>query len=201
MAATNNENKLKEFRRILQPYGVEVTHPKELGLIFPEVEENGLTFEENAELKAVVAMELTGLLSIGDDSGLLVNALGGRPGIYSARYASTAEQRIEKLLGELKGIPKNERGASFVCSICCAMPDGTRLFTRAEYRGSIALAPSGTGNFGYDPIFVTADGRTVAELTPEQKDQVSARGKALVGMIKKLKQMNLENMRKKNDNK
>lgn len=190
IAATNNKNKIAEFDRILHPLGITVLPASELGMELPEVEETGETFEENAELKAKSACEATKRPAIADDSGLMVDALGGRPGVYSARYAgegATDEEKIDKLLSELRDTPDGERNAHFVCAICCCFPDGKKIVVRGECDGSIGYAPRGNGGFGYDPIFFTQDNKTFAELSNVEKDALSHRGKALRAFAEELK--------------
>jgi len=184
--ATNNPHKLTELQRILTPLGISAFSAKERGVSLDEVEETGSTFEENAYLKAHAACQATGLPAIADDSGLAVDALNGAPGIYSARYAgedATNEQRIAKLLGELDKTGSHDRGAKFVCAVCCVFPNGDRLAMRGECRGTIGLKPAGDGGFGYDPVFIVNgdDGGEIsfAQLPPEQKDAISHRGEAL----------------------
>jgi XTP/dITP diphosphohydrolase len=182
--ATHNQNKIVEFRRILKPLSVAVSSAD-----LPEVEETGTTFEENAYLKAVSACRATGLPGVADDSGLLVDALGGAPGIYSARYAgenATDAQRIAKLLEALRDVPAERRTAKFICAICCVFPNGDLLTARGECPGSIAFEPRGKDGFGYDPVFLT-NGKTFAELTGEEKDKISHRGKALRLFAEQLK--------------
>lgn len=180
--ASNNEKKVKELDRILLPLGISVKTAKQMGIELDEVEETGTTFEENAELKAKAACEKTGIPAIADDSGLVVDALDGRPGIMSARYAgenATDEEKIDKLLCELRDAKSSSRDAHFVCVICCYFPDGKKIFARGECDGTIGYAPRGNGGFGYDPIFFTAGNKTFAELSDTQKDALSHRGKAL----------------------
>lgn len=174
--ATHNPDKIVEFRRILAPLGVKVD-----AVPLAEAEETGTTFAENARIKAEAACRETGLPAVADDSGLAVAALGGAPGVYSARYAgpdASDEDRVQKLLGELRSVPPEERGAKFVCSICCVFPNGDAVTADGECAGSIAFAPRGDGGFGYDPVFLVGD-RTFAEFRPEEKDAVSHRGRAL----------------------
>lgn len=174
--ATHNKNKVKEFGRILTPMNISVTTAP-----LDEVEETGTTFAENAFLKADAACRQTGMPAVADDSGLMVDALGGAPGVYSARYAgenATDRDRIEKLLENLKDVPAEKRTGKFVSAICCVFPDGRRLEAQGECRGTIAFAPRGTGGFGYDPIFLI-NGKTFGELSPQEKDSVSHRGRAL----------------------
>ncbi len=174
--ATHNRHKVRELQRILAPLGIEVATAE-----LPEVEETGTTFEENAEIKARSACRATGLPSVADDSGIVVDALGGAPGVYSARYAgpdATDEERNRKLLEELRGVPDEKRTARFVSAVCCAFPDGEAITVTGVCEGRVAYLPSGSGGFGYDPIFLVGK-KTYAELTPSEKDAVSHRGKAL----------------------
>ena len=177
--ASNNEKKAAELERILKPLGVSVKTAAELGISLDGVEETGLTFKENAEIKADAALKKTGLPSIADDSGLMVDALGGRPGVYSARYADTDEDKINKLMGELAATGSENRTAHFACVICCAFPDGRKIFAYGQCDGNIGYAPRGNNGFGYDPIFFVEGNKTFAELTDTQKDAMSHRGKAL----------------------
>lgn len=183
--ATNNPKKLKELERILNPLGINAVSAKEEGICLDDVEETGKTFADNAFLKAEAAFKKTGLPSVADDSGLCVDALNGRPGIFSARYAgenATDEDKINKLLYELKDIPMNKRTAHFTCAICCILPNGDKIEVEGKCNGSIAFEPHGNEGFGYDPIFIY-EGKSYAQLSAEEKDAVSHRGRAL----KKLK--------------
>lgn len=183
--ATHNADKIQEFRRILEPLSI-----KAVSADLPEVEETGATFAENAYLKAISAFHAAGKPAVADDSGLEVDALGGAPGIYSARYAgenATNEQRIAKLLNELGDVPEEKRTARFVCAICCILPNGDLLTARGECPGKIAFAPRGTDGFGYDPVFLTGE-KTFAELSAEEKDDISHRGKALRLFAEKLRE-------------
>lgn len=179
--ATHNAHKLEELRRILKPLGVSA----DIDPALPEAEETGATFAENAFIKADAACLFTGLPAIADDSGLMVDALGGEPGVYSARYAPVG-QRKATVLKKLAGVPDERRGAQFVSSVCCVFPNGDRVTAEGICRGRIGDAPRGEGGFGYDPIFVTADGRTFAELSPQEKDAISHRGRALRAFAEKL---------------
>jgi len=186
--ASNNPKKLKEMREILSELGIEVISQGEAGVNI-EVEETGRTFEENALLKAAAVMEATGLPAIADDSGLMVDALGGAPGIYSARYGGdecrTDAERIEYLLRNMGDT--DERGASFVSTIACVFPDGRRIITRGECTGLILREPRGSGGFGYDPVFYLPEyNMTMAEMSPEQKNKISHRAKALNNLKKEL---------------
>ena len=179
--ATHNAHKLIELQRILEPLGIEAVTDRDLGMELPEVEETGTTFAENAYLKAASACEVTGLPAIADDSGLVVDALGGRPGVYSARYGgeeATDDDRNVLLLGEMKDVPKEKRSARFVSAVCCVFPNGDVLRAEGAFEGEIGYAPAGENGFGYDPIFVVGD-RTSAEMSPAEKDALSHRGNAL----------------------
>lgn len=183
--ATHNQNKIEEFRRILSPLGIET-----VTAALEEVEETGSTFAENAYLKAQAACRQTGYPAVADDSGLMVDALDGAPGVYSARYAGEGASdvdRIQKLLKNLERVPQGRRSAKFVCSICCVFPDGKTITAEGECPGEIAFSPKGGGGFGYDPIFLIK-GKSFAELTPEEKDSVSHRGRALRQFTEILKQ-------------
>ncbi len=181
--ATHNKDKLVELSRILEPLGIEAVTDRDLGIELPEVEENGTTFAENAYLKAASACAATGLPAIADDSGIAVDALNGGPGIYSARYGgpdATDKDRNRKLLSELEGLPEEKRGAHYVCAVCCVFPDGSEPLTAEGYMyGVIGTEERGERGFGYDPLFIVADGKTVAELSDEEKDAISHRGNAL----------------------
>ena len=182
--ATHNAKKLKELERILEPLGFDAVIREDL----PEVEETGTTFAENALLKAESAMRATGMPAIADDSGLVVDALGGAPGVYSARYAgegATDRQRYEKLLEALRGVPAEQRTARFVSAVCCIFPDGKILTAQGACEGSIAIGPKGEGGFGYDPIFLVGE-RSYAEMTAEEKDGISHRGRALAKLAREL---------------
>lgn len=179
--ATNNQKKLKELERILNPLGINAVSAKEEGISLDDVEETGTTFAENAYLKAESAFKKTGLPSVADDSGLCVDVLDGRPGIYSARYAgenATDEDKNNKLLSELNDVPEKDRTAHFTCAICCILPSGEKIEVEGVCEGSIAFEPHGNGGFGYDPIFKYGD-KSYAELSSAEKDAVSHRGQAL----------------------
>lgn len=179
--ASNNPKKLKELERILNPLGINAVTAKQEGITLDEVEETGTTFAENAFLKAQAAFKKTGLPSVADDSGLSVDALDGRPGVYTARYGgenATDEDRYLKLLDELKDVPADNRSAHFTSAICCILPDGTVIEAEGICEGKIAFAPCGSEGFGYDPVFMFGD-KSYAQLSAEEKDLVSHRGKAL----------------------
>ena len=184
--ASNNKKKVEELRRILNPLGITAHTPAELGISLDDVEETGQTFRENAEIKARAAMEKSGYPAIADDSGLCVDALGGRPGVYSARYSDTDENKINKLISELIGTDNDDRSAHFECVICCCFRDGETLFAEGRCDGTIGYAPRGNNGFGYDPIFFVEGNKTFAELTDNQKDAISHRGRALKELSEKL---------------
>ena len=183
--ATHNKKKLAEMERILNPIGIEVSTAQ-----LQEVDETGTTFAENAYLKANAACKETGLPAIADDSGLAVDSLNGAPGIYSARYAgehATDLQKMEKLLYELKDVPKEKRTARFVCSICCVFQNGDCITAEGTCEGTIAFELTGDGGFGYDPIFLVGE-QSFGQLSNEEKDRISHRGKALMLFYKKLQE-------------
>ena len=175
--ATGNAHKLQEINEIAQGTDIEFILPPEG---FDPIE-NGETFEENSLIKAREAGRVSGMISLADDSGLCVEALGGAPGIHSARYAETAQARIDKLLNALTNV-KN-RKAKFVCAMTLVDKDGNILFqTRGECQGKISYTQSGTNGFGYDPVFLTKDTeykKTMAEMSEEEKNEISHRGRAL----------------------
>ena len=180
--ASNNAHKIDEFKRILSPLDIDVISAKEAGVDFSDVEETGLTFAENAKIKALYAFEKSGLPSIADDSGLCVDALDGRPGIYSARYRgenSTDDEKIHLLLSELKDVEKDRRTAHFNCSICCVFAENDVLELEGKCEGFIGFEKKGENGFGYDPIFFLPNGKAFAELKAEEKDIYSHRGNAL----------------------
>jgi len=187
IAATTNKGKLEEFCRILSPLGVRVVSPADLDLDL-EVEETGQTFAENAYLKAMAFYTLTGMPALADDSGLCVDALGGRPGIHSAHYQGNADypQKLAALLDELKDVPAGERTARYVCAICCVMDEETVLRCQESCEGEIGFAPAGSSGFGYDPLFYR-DGKSFGETPKKEKDAVSHRGKALRAFVRLLR--------------
>lgn len=181
LIATHNMKKRAELERILSPLGINVKTADELGIDLTDVEETGTTFEENAKLKAVSGCKESGMPCIADDSGLMVDALDGAPGVYSARFAGdhgNDEKNNDKLLDCLKDVPDDKRTAKYVVCVCCVFPDGREFTVRGECHGKIGYERKGTNGFGYDPLFYI-DGRAFAEYTPEEKDKVSHRGNAL----------------------
>ncbi len=188
--ATNNAHKLVEIERILAPCGWEFHALSEFG-DFPEPVEDADSFEGNARIKAAAALAHTGLAAIADDSGLVVDALGGRPGVYSSRYAGADASDADnnaKLLAELEGVPDEERTARFTSTVVLLLPDGRELVASGACEGRIAHAPRGENGFGYDPLFISDDlgGITTAEAAPAQKDAVSHRGRALQALLEKI---------------
>jgi XTP/dITP diphosphohydrolase len=178
LIATTNPGKVKEFQTLLSGLNLELVGLNDIGLT-TEVEETGMTFAENAELKARAYAKTSGLLTLADDSGIEVEAMGGRPGVYSARYASSNEERIQKMLAEIKDVPDENRSARFQCAITLAWPDGRFETVSGTCEGFVAHEPHGNGGFGFDPIFYFPEyGQTMAELPIEVKNQISHRGKA-----------------------
>ena len=178
--ATHNPGKLREMSDILSHLGIEVVSPAQLGLNV-EVEETGTTFAENAMLKAKAVCKAANLPAIADDSGLCVDALGGAPGVYSARYGGEGLDdvgRYQLLLANMRG--QLDRSAKFVSVITCCFPNGDVITARGECPGTIAFAPMGEGGFGYDPVFfIPGMKKTFAQLSAEEKNAISHRGKAL----------------------
>lgn len=187
--ATGNEGKMKEVRMILENLGLPVLSLKDAG-ITADVEENGTTFEENAQIKAKAIMEMTGALVLADDSGLEVDALDKEPGIYSARYMghdTSYHIKNQNIIDRLEGKVGEERSARFVCAIAAAFPDGRVLITRGTMEGQIGYEEKGENGFGYDPIFYLPEYQCYsAELSLEEKNKLSHRGKALRLMKERL---------------
>ncbi|TKV61288.1 RdgB/HAM1 family non-canonical purine NTP pyrophosphatase [Nakamurella flava] len=194
LLATRNAKKLRELQRIV---GAEVTV---LGLAdvpdFPELPEDGATFEENALIKAVQTARETGEISLADDSGLEVDALNGMPGVLSARWSGTHgadEANNALLLAQLADVPDERRGAGFVSALALAVPGRKPVVVRGEWRGRIVRSATGVNGFGYDPLFVptesdeAGDGRTSAELDPAEKDRLSHRGRAIRALLPQLR--------------
>ena len=189
--ASKNAHKLEELSAILGQLGFEIALESEYGLDI-EVEETGTTFEENSLLKAEAVMKASGLPVLADDSGLMVDALDGAPGVYSARYGHKAsdKERTAYLLENMKDVPEERRGAKFVCVITCLFPDGRKIVARGECPGVIARAPHGENGFGYDPVFYLPElGMTYAELPSEQKNAISHRARALQDFCRKYQEV------------
>ncbi|MET3077078.1 XTP/dITP diphosphatase [Pantoea leporis] len=189
--ATGNPGKVRELADLLAAFGLDIVAQTELGV--DSAEETGLTFIENAILKARHAAEITGLPAIADDSGLAVNALGGAPGIYSARYAgvdASDQQNLDKLLVALENVPDGKRQAQFHCVLVYLRhaADPTPLVFHGSWAGEITRAAAGAGGFGYDPIFYVPElGKTAAELSKDEKRAVSHRGKALTLLLEAMR--------------
>ena len=188
--ATGNEGKMREVRMILDDLGMEILSMKEAGAN-PEIKENGRTFGENAEIKARAVWECTGGIVLADDSGLVIDYLNGEPGIYSARYMgedTSYEIKNQNLIDRVRDAKGQERSARFVCNIAAVLPDGRVFHSEETMEGLIAEKPAGSEGFGYDPILYLPEfGKTSAELTLEEKNRISHRGKALEAMKQELK--------------
>ncbi len=188
--ASKNAGKIAEMREILGALGCEVIGQKDAG-VDVDVEETGTTFEENSALKATAVMQASGIAAIADDSGIVVDALDGAPGVYSARFGGldSDEARTALLLEKLEEVPDAERTGRFVSVITCALPDGTILSARGECEGVITREVRGENGFGYDPVFLyEPDGLTFAELSAERKNEISHRAVAIVRFAEKLKE-------------
>lgn len=190
LIGTGNLKKRDEIARILGGLDIELVLPTDLDPVPPAPDEDGDTFEKNATDKALAYAAATGLWTIADDSGLVVDALGGRPGVRSARYAgehATDEQNNDKLLLELSDVPDEERGGGYVSVIVLAAPGRVLLQSRGTCRGRILRERRGDGGFGYDPLFLVEElGRTFAEITPDEKARISHRGAALAALRQRL---------------
>lgn len=190
--ASSNAGKIREIARLLDGTGIEVVAQSTLGVT--DAEETGTTFAENSLIKARHACDATGLPAIGDDSGLVVDALDGRPGVYSARFAgpdASDDENIDKLLTELAGISDEARGAAFHCVASFVMPGArTPVVAEGVWRGRILRVRQGTGGFGYDPVFLDPEsGLSAAELTADKKNALSHRGQALRRLVAELEQL------------
>jgi XTP/dITP diphosphohydrolase len=182
LVATHNPGKLREFAELLAGFPVEWVSLDDVGIV-DDIEETGVTFEENARLKASGYASQSGLLTFADDSGLEIDALNGEPGVYSARYGGpgkTDADRVELVLGKMKDVPEERRTARFRCVIAVASPEKVLFTVEGVVEGLITHAPRGTNGFGYDPIFLFPDmGKTTAELSSEVKNRISHRGRAV----------------------
>ena len=193
-AATNNAKKLKEIKRILNALGHDAKTLKELGIEI-EIEENGTTFAENAVIKAKAIADICKIPTISDDSGLEVDFLNGAPGVYTARYAgenATDDENIDKLLAALSGVPQENRGAAFVSSVCLYVPvengEDISVVCTGKCEGWIGYERIGDGGFGYDPIFMVGN-VSYSEMSADEKDAISHRGKALRLLGEKMAEM------------
>ena len=189
LIATHNTKKRDELSRILKPLGIDAVIASDIGMEITDAEETGTTFAENARIKAESGCRETGLPCIADDSGLCIDALDGRPGVYSARYAGGHDtpysHKMAVLLDEMKDVPKEKRTARFVSSVCCIFPDGRELCVEGTCEGWIGFEPEGNGGFGFDPVFYVGE-KSFATFTPEEKDAVSHRGNSLRLLAEKL---------------
>ena len=192
LLATSNQHKLQEVREILEPLGVQIDGLDSLDKTYVEPVEDADTFEGNAKLKAIGYAKATGIRCMADDSGLSVDALGGKPGVFSARFAGVGKTREERdqannelLLAQLIKIPSKNRTARFVCAICVADPDGTIVAeSTGTFDGVIGFTPVGDNGFGYDPLlFVPTANKTSAQMSPEEKNAQSHRGNAVRKII------------------
>ncbi|MDR0852424.1 MAG: RdgB/HAM1 family non-canonical purine NTP pyrophosphatase [Clostridiales Family XIII bacterium] len=195
VAATGNKHKIDEISAVTAAFGISLRSRSAAGLPDIDPEETGSTFEENAYLKAYAAMRAAGMPAIADDSGLVVDALDGAPGVYSARFGTADEANNEKLLRLMKDVPDAARTARFVCVITILWPDGRKIVCDGVCEGHIAHEPAGENGFGYDPLFIPAeydsgadDVRTFAQLTPDEKNGISHRAKALLKLQAALEQ-------------
>ncbi|MBC1473224.1 XTP/dITP diphosphatase [Listeria grandensis] len=190
--ATNNVGKAQEFEKLFGAHGIEILTLADFPEI-GEIEETGTTFAENAALKAETVANQIGQVVIGDDSGLIVDALDGAPGVYSARYAGNQHNDAdnnEKLMKELRDVPKSARQARFHCTLAIAFPDEATQFFTGECEGEILALPQGKNGFGYDPLFYLPEfDKSMAEITPDQKNKISHRGKALEKVAKNIDQL------------
>jgi len=194
--ATRNAHKISELKSILGDLvgelDLEVVGMGEFPYL-ADVVESGVTFAENATLKAVAVAQATGLPALADDSGLAVDVMGGAPGVFSARWAGAHGQdraNLELLLAQLGDVPDEHRAAAFVCAAALALPDGTVMVRQDRMPGTLARESRGENGFGYDPIFVPdGDSRTAAELTPQEKDAISHRGKAFRALAADLREV------------
>lgn len=194
--ATSNPGKLREVRQVLEPLGFQIIGLDDLGKVFDEPVEDASTFEGNARIKARSYAAQSGTMCLAEDSGLEVDALNGAPGVHSARYAGTGNNRDqrdrhnnEKLLYELSRLPGVPRDARFVCAMCLCRVDGSIVDeTRGTFEGVVTDAPRGENGFGYDPLLLIPDlGRTAAELSPDEKNERSHRGQAARALAERLK--------------
>lgn len=191
--ATKNKGKVKDFELLFNKYDITVKSLLDLSTDIEDIEETGTTFEENAAIKAETICQMLNIPVIADDSGIEIDALNGAPGVYSARYAGTDkddEANNQKVLAQLKDIPSSNRTARFVCVLAIAVPTKATVFKRGECEGTIGLEPLGENGFGYDPLFYPLGyDKTMAQMTPEEKNKISHRKKALVQLEDWLKKL------------
>lgn len=190
--ATKNKGKVKEFEALFERYGIKITSLLDINEPIPDIEETGTTFKENARLKAEGIAKVLNVPVVADDSGLAVDALEGRPGVYSARYAGEPTDDVknyEKLLDELRDVPNEKRTARFICVLALAIPGKETIFTEGTCEGTIAHEPKGTNGFGYDPVFIPEGyDCTMAQLEQSEKNRISHRYHALLQLEEWLKQ-------------
>lgn len=196
VVASSNKHKIDEISKVTKKFGIDVISRDDAGIPKDlEIEENGSTFEENSYIKAKAIMDICGKPTIADDSGLMVEALGGAPGVYSARFAGedhNDERNNEKLKELLSGVPYKDRRAKFVSVITLVFPDGRKIVARGECPGHIIEEERGNNGFGYDPLFVPEGyGSTLGMLTPEVKNEISHRALALKQLAKELEHYSL----------
>ncbi len=182
--ATKNEGKVKEFKQLFDQYGIQVKSLKDLDTELPDVEETGATFQENARLKAEQISAMIEKPVLADDSGLVIDVLGGKPGVYSARYAGEPTNDLlnyEKVLKEMEDVPEKKRSARFICVLAMAIPGEKTIFKEGACEGVITTKPKGENGFGYDPIFIpNGYNKTMAELDQSVKNKISHRFNALI---------------------
>lgn len=191
LLASSNENKKREFNQILKKVGFNVITPDDINLDISGIVEDAETFKGNAFIKADYLRKKTSLPVIADDSGLVVDALSGEPGVYSARYAGpdkNNEDNIRKLLKNLEGVEQDKRTAHFVCALCMLFPDGEKIEVQGEVSGKITFEKRGESGFGYDPVFLYDDNKTFAQMSSDEKNEISHRKVALNKLLEKLKE-------------
>jgi len=186
--ASNNANKLREVKQLLEPLGFKILSQREAGVDI-EPEENGSTFAENSAIKAKAVFDLCKMPVIADDSGLCVDYLQGAPGVFSARYAPE-NQLCDKLLAELDGVSEQNRGAYFACVICYIDENADEHFFEGRVYGTIGFEKKGTNGFGYDPVFVHKNGKSLAEMDSDEKNRISHRANALKKLVEYFEQSN-----------
>lgn len=191
LLASSNENKKREFNQILKKVGFNVITPDDINLDISGIVEDAETFKGNAFIKADYLKRKTSLPVIADDSGLVVDALAGEPGVYSARYAGpdkNNEDNIRKLLKNLEGVEQDKRTAHFVCALCMLFPNGEKIEVQGEVSGKITFEKRGESGFGYDPVFMYEDNKTFAQMSSDEKNEISHRKVALNKLLEKLKE-------------
>ncbi len=186
--ASSNKGKMKEMKQLLEPQGIAVLTLADIGFD-AEIAETGLTFEENARIKASAVCRFSGLSAVSDDSGICIDALDGAPGVLSARYLGEDTPYAVKnrlVLEQLAQVAEDKRTARYECCVCCVFPDGSEIVTHGTCEGVLAHEPKGENGFGYDPIFMVGD-KTMAQLTDEEKNRISHRAKAVAAFVQELK--------------